>query len=605
MTRRNRPSRSRRKPADTHTGNPRLSNVLEQDQAASPALRGTWIVPSLLASYAVLAVVMTWPVAARLTTHIAGEHDDLYVAQWDCWWVGKVVSEGRNPLFTDDLFYPEGVSLRFHSVSWLTGLIAAPLRSLFGATAGYNLTFLLQTWLCAVAMFALVRHLTGRRSAAWMAGLIFAFAPYRMSQATAHPNLAFLAAVPLVTLFVSKAITDRKPRFAWLAGLSLALVLLTGAHIFIMTVALVTMIVTATLVRRRQWADRRAWIALAHFAAACVVLVAPLMFQYIGGAGEDAMGAALSLTEAETMQTDPSAWVTPSRYHPWWGDAFDAQYDKFVANRPWVATLGFAALGLCAIAAFHRRTRGPVVVWTIAGVAFALLCLGPKLRLGGQVHDFPMPYSLVGWLSPVQAIRTPDRFNLMLVTCVAVMAGWGWSALRQWRIRRAAWIMLPAMIILLEYWPNPYPTTPANHSAFYDSLAANDEAVAIMEIPLSRKPSKFAMYAQTVHGKPIVGGMVARTPPEAYAYIESSPLLTAWMDDRLPPLGCNEVNVREDLTRLRDAGVAYIVIRNRWVRRFTDGGWPRVFAVKPIYRDDILMAFSVEQMLAGALPCEQ
>lgn len=558
----------------------------------------------MLASYVVLAVVMTWPVTARLTTHIAGENDDLYVAQWDCWWVGKVVTEGRNPLFTDDLFYPEGVSLRFHSVSWLTGLIAAPFRGLFGATAGYNLTFLLQTWLCAVAMFALARHLTGSRSAAWLAGLVFAFAPYRMSQATSHPNLAFLAAAPLVILFVHKSINDGKIRYAWFAALSLALVLLTGAHIFIMTAALLTVIVTISFLQRRRWADRRAWIVLAHFAAACIVLVAPLMFQFVGSAGDDAMDEALSLTEAETMQTDPIAWVTPSRYHPWWGDAYESQYNKFVANRPWVATLGLAALGLSAIAAFHRRTRGPVVAWTIAGAAFALLCLGPKLRLSGQVHDFPMPYSLVGWLSPVQAIRTPDRFNLMLVTCVAVMAGWGWSALRQWRIRRAAWVMLPAMIILLEYWPNPYPTTPAGHSAFYDSLAADDEAVAIMEIPLARKPSKFAMYAQTVHGRPIVGGMVARTPVKAYAFIESSPLLTAWMADRPPPLDCTRINVREELIRLRDAGVAYIVIRNRWARRFTDGGWPRVFAAKPVYRDDILMVFSVRRMLAAPLPCE-
>lgn len=558
----------------------------------------------MLASYAVLTVVMTWPVAARLTTHIAGEGDDLYVAQWDCWWVGKVVTEGQNPLFTNDLFYPEGVSLRYHSVSWLTGLIAAPLRGLFGATAGYDLTFLLQTWLCAVAMFALVRRLTGSRSAAWLAGLVFAFAPYRMSQATSHPNLAFLAAVPLVILFVSKAITDRAPRFAWLAGLSLAFVLLTGAHIFIMTAALVTTIVTVTLLQRRQWADRRVWAAIAHFAAACVVMVGPLMLQYVGGADEDAMDKALSLTETETMQTDPIAWVAPSRYHPWWGDGFDAQYAKFVANRAWVATIGFGALALCAIAAFSRRTRGPAFAWTIAAAAFALLCLGPKLRFGGHVYDFPMPYRLVGWLSPVQAIRTPDRFNLMLLTCIAVMTGWGWLALRAWRVKRAVWVVLPAVIVLLEYWPNPYPTTPAGHSAFYDSLASDVAAAAIMEIPLARKPSKFAMYAQTVHGKPIVGGMVARTPPDAYAFIESSPLLTAWMDDRPPPLDCNRINVREQLSRLRDAGVAYIVIRNRWAGRFADGGWPGVFAAKPVHRDEFLIAFGVEQMLTGPLPCD-
>lgn len=555
---------------------------------------------ALMAGYAVLAVAMTWPVAGQLTTHIAGEGDDLYVTQWDCWWISKVITQHENPLHTDDLFYPTGVSLAYHSASWLTGIIAAPLRWWFGATAGYNLTFLLQTILCAAAMFALVMHLTNRTDAAWLAGLVFAFAPYRMSQATAHPNLAFAAAIPLVLLGLHKALTTRRRRWSWMAAGALALVLLTGAHLFIMTCALATLLVIILLIQHRLWRNGDAAKTLAHFAVACAVLVGPLIIQYVGGGIDDA----LSLVDAETRQTDLAALVTPSRYHPWWGDAFDQTYARFNANRPWIATLGFVALTLSVVASFHRRTRRPALVWSVSGVILLLLCLGPKLRILGHVYDLPMPYDLVGWLTPVKALRSPDRLNLVLIVCLAVTCAYGLIAIRPAGTRRCGCIIAATVLVLFEYWPYPYPTTPATVSPFFANLAGDRSTDAIIEIPLARKPSKFAMYAQTVHHHPMVGGMVARTPPEAYGFIRQSPLLRAWFENQPPRLDCSTIDVRGGLTRLRDAGVKYLVIRRRWAPRYARSGWSRVFAAKPVYADHRLVAYDIDAMLNHPLPCD-
>ena len=39
--------------------------------------------------YSLLTLVMTWPVAARLGTHLVGNGDDMWVQYWNNWWVKK------------------------------------------------------------------------------------------------------------------------------------------------------------------------------------------------------------------------------------------------------------------------------------------------------------------------------------------------------------------------------------------------------------------------------------------------------------------------------------------------------------------------------------
>ena len=48
---------------------------------------------------------------------------------------------------------------------------------------------------------------------------------------------------------------------------------------------------------------------------------------------------------------------------------------------------------------------------------------------------------------------------------------------------------------------------------------------AIIDLPMGRNESKFYMGAQTDHQRPIIEGMIARTPPDAYDYIDSNTLL--------------------------------------------------------------------------------
>ena len=97
--------------------------------------RGTLLA---LLAYGLLSVIMTWPAAARLGTHLAGGRSDLWVHQWTFWWVKKAIAEGHNPFYTHLLFHPQGVSLTSHNIAWLNIALWLPLQAIVGRIAAYG-----------------------------------------------------------------------------------------------------------------------------------------------------------------------------------------------------------------------------------------------------------------------------------------------------------------------------------------------------------------------------------------------------------------------------------------------------------------------------------
>src|SRR5262245_62149120 len=80
------------------------------------------------------------------------------------------------------IFYPIPDSLALAEHLLGVSVIAAPVQWLIGSPlVTYNLMVLLSFPLCGLAMYALAWRLTRNRAAAFLAGLAYAFAPYRIS----------------------------------------------------------------------------------------------------------------------------------------------------------------------------------------------------------------------------------------------------------------------------------------------------------------------------------------------------------------------------------------------------------------------------------------
>ena len=149
--------------------------------------------------YTLITAILARDVLAQLSTGIANDAGDplltAAILQWnahhlpwsEAWWQFPIFHPTRDTLaFSEHLL---GLSVIASPIAWLTG---DPLVT-------YNLTTLLTFPLCGMAVYALVHALTRSPAAAFLAGLAFAFAPYRMSNL---PHIQMLASfwAPLALL---------------------------------------------------------------------------------------------------------------------------------------------------------------------------------------------------------------------------------------------------------------------------------------------------------------------------------------------------------------------------------------------------------------------
>ena len=108
-----------------------------------------WIHLGILALYAVLAVVLTWPLGRYLGTHVPGSYTwafDEYTFLWNTWWFRYTLFDlGQNPLTSTHTFYPLGISLAFYTYNLFNAIISLPLQPFLSLPAISNLIFLFAT----------------------------------------------------------------------------------------------------------------------------------------------------------------------------------------------------------------------------------------------------------------------------------------------------------------------------------------------------------------------------------------------------------------------------------------------------------------------------
>ncbi|HKZ84678.1 MAG TPA: hypothetical protein VJ793_13570 [Anaerolineae bacterium] len=548
----------------------------------------------VLLFFTALTLLLTWPLVARIGQMYAGNNEDLWVFQWDNWWTRVALQQGLDPLYTPYQFYPGGVSLAAHSLSFYNSLIWIPLAALFGDIAAYNITILLTFILSGYTMFKLAEYLLPDARPplpALLAGVVFAFAPYHFSQSLGHVSLASVQWFPLLALFILKAARERAWRNVVAIGLLTLLIAATRLQFLILGGVVFALFVGVDwLASRREW-SRGALARLIAGAAAGLILCLPLLVPaarlYMQAASPDELIA----DEGEWGQTDLLAYAVPMTYHPIFGAAVQPLYQRFVKNQAWMPFLGYTAVALATwgIARLRRRAWP----WVAIGAFLFVMALGPTLRVNGVVYgDIRLPYALIGDRFPLNTLRSPDRYNLLMPLALAALAGAGADGvLRRWASRRGTIrVGLLGTLIVFEYLGLPYPTIePLSTSPYFDALAADPEPYAILDIPLERSDTKRYLYYQTRHGKPIVEGRVARVPAEADALFDAIPLLAGWrsaIDPPYPP------DLDNQLAQLAARDVRAVVVHKTLLAPEQFNALRDYFTRIPAYEDEQIVVYS-------------
>ncbi len=568
----------------------------------------------ILLAYIALSLAMSYPLPFHMSDRLAGRHSDARVFQWNNWWVRYALSHRLSPIRTDYIYYPSGVSLLSHNVNWVSSFISVPLDLLFGPAAAYNLTFLLTLFLSGFAMYLMARHIIGRRDAAFVAGVLFAFFPYHLSgNWDGQMNLANVQWLPLSALFMMRTLENRHMRDALATGLFAALAALDCwffALFLTLWGSLYALYVLAVVRRRETW---RGVLLLCLAAVVTGTLTAPFLIPML--AEKDAFRSALGYY-AEAKSADLVSFLVPGGDHPLLGGAVAPFYARFAHWRP--AFLGYLPLALALIAALTRPRQA--AFWLLSTLFFASLALGTTLHVNGRAYPgVPTPYRLmVSIAPPLKIIRQPNRFNVMVAFSLAVPVALGSERLAAWLSEAFHWPRWPsgarrtllcaalALGIASEYLAIPCPLLPASVSPFYRALAEESEEQVLLELPLDDFYSRRSLYPQTIHHKRLVNGYLARVPPTATAFIYNDPLLRA-LRIRMevdPDLH----NLPDEKAVLAANGIRYVVIHTTpmpphpAVEAEVLAGWERLFGPNPVYRDAEIVVYRLSPVRGWTMP---
>lgn len=469
-------------------------------------------------AYLVAAVVLTWPLATQLTTHLGALEGagDPYLNLWilgtgmKAWLADPaVVLSGR--VFDANIFHPAAGTLTFSDHLLLQSLVMAPLYAMTANLAlCYNVLLVLSIAASGLAMHALVKGVTGSVPAAFVAGLAWACWPYRSAHLP-HLQLQALYFMPLALLALYRlAAARRKVDAAWLA-LWAALQAISAVYYGVMTAMALGAGTVAVAWSTGQWRGRRFWSRLALAALAGGVMVAPVVWPYWQsqqreGFGRNLFEAAAHAASIQSYSQVPpdnliygrSGLLTPRAPGVGERDRRHVEHQMF----PGFVLIGLAVLGLWRGWGSDAR---PVVV-----SAAALVVIGFVLSLGPEgVRPF------YAWMADhvfgFQAIRAPARFAVVVTLGLCVLAG---VAVAQARLSRTVGAVLTALMCL-EYVNAPLAlvAAPPASTATGRWLAEVGGAGAVLYLPLTldRENSPF-MVQSLEHGRPIVNGYSGQRP---------------------------------------------------------------------------------------------
>ena len=445
-----------------------------------------------LGLYALLALVLSWPVFAHLGSRVPGTATwafDESTFVWNIWYFKHALLDLRtSPLHSGLIWYPLGIDLILYTYNFFNALIALPLQLAFNLPAASNLSLLFATTMSGFGTYLLACYVLriaycvddnqrrdteyGMRNthhaprstlhiirlAAFLAGLIYAFASNRaVYAALGHYDMVTTQWLPFYALYLLKTLREPKLKNAVLAGLFFAMAAL-AEMIFASFLALFTAVIV--LAAWRPW--RLRWNALGRLVLAMGVaaliwapVLVPIAREFLTG-----NYALTGWGESVRLSADLAGLVTPTALNPiarsarLFRDAGAAQADSWAAALRAVEEgksrfsdintvfLGYVTLALALMGAWLGRKR--LRPWTWSALVFGVLALGPLLQIGGRYRfsldnmlpegvTFPLPFSLLHFIPFINANRAPNRNSAILMLALAVLAAYG-AAWLLWRI---------------------------------------------------------------------------------------------------------------------------------------------------------------------------
>lgn len=492
--------------------------------------------------YTVMAFVATWPLVLHLGDHVPGTDtwngrgigSESPVNLWNLWWFRHSVLELRqSPFHCALIFYPVGASLWSHTLSPLLGAVGLLLQAIFQLVVTQNIIILGCFSASGVCTFRLARALGFQSSSSLVAGAVFAFCPVVFSHLYAgHVELLTTFWFPAMLLCFLRIIEAQNP--LWRHGIALGLLFVAAAYSCqYYCVFGAELLAVAAVVRWRRLLRTRVVGILAAGVIVAILGVLPILRQFVGDTLGQPRARDLILLSGDFLGAIVPSFMNPLAKH-WLAPV----HARLLSSLPQEVTvfLGFSVLGLAIYAVLkhiaailkHESRHAWLTLLMSIAVTFWVLSLGSRLKVYGHLSHIPLPSAAFVNVPVLSHIRAPGRYFIPAMLGFSLWAGAGFDWITSSR-RRLAIIAL----IALEYAAVPVPLWSTKVTDAYYRLAELPPGSAVLELPLGirdgrrslGRPDPTQIYAQTIHGRPIVTGMVSRLPDATFRAFDRMPVI--------------------------------------------------------------------------------
>lgn len=473
-----------------------------------------WRVPLVVAVFVALTAWMALENVRSIATTISA-FPDSYFSVWRLGWIAHQIVADPTALFDTNIFHPEKNTAAFSDIMLLPGLVAAPAFWVGARPAlVFNVLLLAGFATSGLATYLLVRSLTGSTWAGVVAGIGFAYAPFRFDHYT-HLETQVTAWAPLAAWALHRALARGDARLAALVGVLLAGQLLSALYYGIYLgpyLAVLAFVLAPSVPASRR---RAVAVGLVAGGAIALVLLVPYVPAYMALRQNGGIRSAGEVALYSAHLRDYFATPMFNVLYGWTADIGGNERHLF----PGLTLIALAIVGVWP----------PVSRAVLAHVVAMLFAFDASRGPNG------FTWALLNALAPFQSVRVPARFALLVLLSIAVLAGFGAARLyrRGWAGR--AVVVLAIALMLAEYRSTPpLDTVPKRVPTVYAWLAREPRTVMI-GLPIARPdrlditPDPKHMYFSVFHWQPMVNGYSGFFPE---SYWEMTHFMRGFPSDR-------------------------------------------------------------------------
>jgi hypothetical protein len=540
---------------------------------------------AVAAAYSLLTLIYLRPIwrvgGDHLAPHLGDPLFNLYVLKWSARQIGL----GLPDLWNANFFYPTrgALALSDHLLGPAAQL-ALFLRVVPNAIAGYNFLFFTSFVASALAVCWVCRRAGLSWPAALLAGWMYAFSSFRLSQMT-HLQVLIVQWAPLTLWFWDRLLAERTARNAFLFLAFYLLNLTGGCYLaYMIHFPLLALFANRAVSEGRGLLSPRSLGRLVPVGLIAGAALLALFLPYVKVARS--LGLARTGEEVWKFGATPLSYLSPSRTNLYFGSGGRRLLHAAIGrgarafSRPEGSLFaGFLPTALFCVGAavrWRRRRDAPPDLWERGLALSGLLCL---------LLTFPWIYAPLMRIVPgMSGMRVPARFYAFVSISLVYFAGHGVDALRK-RVpgprARAVLVAVLAAVLVLELAPQRLRWEPLPREedlpAVYRWIAREPAVHTLAELPMHRDTREnLYLYNSTVHWKPLANGYSGYLPP---------------VSDRLSQR-IRFLPDPEGLDLLRDLRISHLVIHAQspgrkaalrsWEGRFAAGESRRV---ERVYQD--------------------